>query len=173
MSARDNFALSLSAFILVAIWVYLSNAVPQLRITGWIGLVSTAILFLTGAGVEGFKRSIWTGLVGMFGAAMALMILKAIDGGLMFTVFGLASLAFTLVAISQIPIFAPAAASFVGACCFIAAGAPLDERGIFLAWSWVAGLGLGFAVGVLAKWLGALFGGQNARVAAEPAIPKQ
>jgi hypothetical protein len=161
MSAKDNFALSASAFLLVAVWVFLSNAFPQLRITGWIGLVSTAVLFLTGGGAEGFKRSLWTGVVGIGGAAAAIAVLNAIDGGLIFTVFGLASLAFVLVAISGVPALAPAAASFIGACCFIAAGAPTDERALFLAWSWVAGLGLGYSVGVLAKKLGALLGSES------------
>lgn len=160
--SKDNLALSTSAFLLVAAWVFLANGFPQLRITGWIGLVSTAVLFLTGGGAEGFKRSLWTGVAGIGGAAAAIAILNAIDGGLVFTVFGLASLAFILVAVSGIPALSPAPVSFVGACCFIAAGAPLDERILFLAWSWVAGLGLGYLVGILAEKLGTLLRSKSA-----------
>jgi hypothetical protein len=46
------------------------------------------------------------------------------------------------------------AVSFLGACCFLASGAPPDENALFLIWSWVAGLVLGFGVGALAKSFG-------------------
>lgn len=156
MRMKVDLALGISAGVLVAGWVYLSNGYPALRITGWVGLISTAALFLTGGGIEGFKKSLGTGVVGIGLAALAVLLLDAVGGGLVATIVVLSVLAFLLVVISPLPGMSTTAVSFLGACCFIAAGVEADESALFVIWSWVAGLVLGLGVGELAKRFGAL-----------------
>ncbi|WP_207844616.1 DUF1097 domain-containing protein [Williamsia soli] len=150
MKTRIDFALALSAGLLVSVWVFLSTKFPAIEIVGWVGLVSTAALFLTGGGIEGAKNSLLTGVVGIGGAALATKLIIEMGGGLAITVVALSVLAFLLVAVSPLPWMSATAVSFLGACCFIAAGVAPDENALFVIWSWLAGLALGLGVGALA-----------------------
>lgn len=155
---KGIYALAASTALLVGAWVYLSIGYPDLKITTWIGLVSTAALFFTGGDSEGARKSLGTGIAGILLSALAVYVLQVTGGGLLTTVVALSILAFVLVAISGIPGLSATPATFLGACVFFAAGAKPDESVIFMVLSWVLGLLLGYCIGALGKRFGTLVG---------------
>jgi hypothetical protein len=85
MTTKVDFALALSAGLMVSVWVFFSTKFPSIEIVGWVGLVSTAALFLTGGGIEGVKNSLVTGVIGIAGAALATKLIIEMGGGLAVT----------------------------------------------------------------------------------------
>lgn len=145
------YALAVSAGLLVGAWIYLGGF-ADLHITPWIGLVSTAALFFCGGGLEGAKKAIGTGVAGILLSALTVLAITQAGGGLAFTAVAVGILAFVLVAMSQIPGLSATPASFLGGCVFFAAGAKPDETVLYVIWSWVLGLALGYFVAALGKW---------------------
>ncbi|MBR1281522.1 DUF1097 domain-containing protein [Bradyrhizobium sp. AUGA SZCCT0177] len=144
------YALAISSGLLVGAWIYLGG-ITELHITPWIGLVSTAALFFCGGGLDGAKKVLGTGVAGILLAALTVLAITKVGGGLPVTAIAIGILAFVLVAMSALPGLSATPASFLGGCVFFAAGAKLDETILYLIWSWVLGLALGYLVGALGK----------------------
>ena len=111
---RQLLALASSAAVLVGCYVTLSAAFPPLGLIAWISLVSAGAYFTAGGGVRGMTVPMASGTLAILLTIAALYGVEVAGGGL--AVFALAAaLAFTIVMLSRIPLFANVPAAFMAA----------------------------------------------------------
>lgn len=137
-------ALGVCIAALVALWVYLSIGLPDLKFNPWIGFVAWAAYFAAGGGTSGFAKSLGAGIIAILLTAATMAGVQAAGGGLAALVILVALLAFVLVAMADIPALSYTPAAFLGAAAFFGAGGKPDSTILFVSITWLAGLILGF-----------------------------
>lgn len=146
-------ALALSIAGLVALWVYLSVGNPDFKLNPWIGFVAWAAFFAAGGATDGVKKSVGAGLAGILLTAVALYAVQVFGGGLAAMVAVVAVLAFILVAMADIALFAYTPAAFLGAASFFGSGGKVDASIAFILMTWVVGVAFGFLSEAMGKRL--------------------
>lgn len=144
-------ALGLSIALLVAVWVYVSIGMPQLRFYPWIGFVAWAAFYAAGGGRDGVVKPLATSTAAILLTALTMFGVAQLGGGLPALIVLVAILAFVLVVLSDIPALSYTPAAFLGAATYFGSGGKVDESIAFVILSWVAGLALGYASEVLGK----------------------
>lgn len=152
-------ALALSIAVLVALWVYLSIGLPDLKFSPWIGFVAWAAFFAAGGGKGGAQSALGAGLAGVLLTALTMAGVQWAGGDLTALLVLVPVLAFVLVAMAQMPSLAYTPAAFLGAAAFFGSGGKPDLSILFVSLTWIAGVLLGYA----SEWLGA-------RLAQRPAV---
>lgn len=138
-------ALALSIALLVAVWVYVSIGLPELKLYPWIGFVAWAAFFAAGGGRAGFIKPLAASAAGIGLTAITMYAVNQAGGGLVALMLLVAVLAFVLVTIADIGAFSYTPAAFLGAATYFGTGSKFDESILFIMLSWVAGLMLGYA----------------------------
>lgn len=138
-------ALGVSIAVLVAVWVYVSIGVPDLKLYPWIGFVAWAAFYAAGGGSAGITKPIGPATAGILLTALTMFAVGKFGGGIHVLAILVAILAFALVAIADIGAFSYTPAAFLGAATFFGSGGKVDESILFVILSWVAGLALGWA----------------------------
>lgn len=146
-------ALGISIAALVAVWVYLSIGMPDLKFNPWIGFVAWAAYFAAGGGGSGFFKSLAAGIAAILLTAATMAGVAALGGGLIPLIALVAVLAFVLVAMADIPALSYTPAAFLGAAAFFGAGGKPDSTILFVSMTWLAGLVLGYVSEVVGKKL--------------------
>lgn len=146
-------ALGISIAALVALWVYLSIGMPDLKFNPWIGFVAWAAYFAAGGGAAGFGKSLGAGIVAILLTAATMAGVQAAGGGLVALIVLVAILAFVLVAMADVPALSYTPAAFLGAAAFFGAGGKPDSTILFVSITWLAGLTLGYVSEVFGKKL--------------------
>ncbi|ABM60635.1 DUF1097 family protein [Verminephrobacter eiseniae] len=157
-------ALALSIAVLVAVWVYVSIGLPDLKFSPWIGFVAWAAFFAAGGGKGGARHSLGAGLAGVLLTALTMAGVQQAGGdltALLLLLLLVPVLAFVLVAMAQMPLLAYTPAAFLGAAAFFGSGGKPDLSIAFVSLTWIAGVLLGYA----SEWLGARL---TQRTAAQP-----
>jgi len=144
-------ALGLSIALLVALWVYVSIGMPDLRLYPWIGFVAWAAFFAAGGGRDGVVKPLAASTVAILLTALTMYAVGAVGGGLGALIGLVALLAFVLVVISDVAALSYTPAAFLGAATYFGSGGKVDDSILFVILSWVAGLALGYASEVLGK----------------------
>jgi hypothetical protein len=131
--------------------VTLSAAFPPLGLIAWISLVSAGAYFTAGGGVRGMTVPMASGTLAILLTIAALYGVEVAGGGL--AVFGalVAALAFTIVMLSRIPLFANVPAAFMAVASYVGAGAKRDWIVAAVIISWGAGLVLAFLIDNLSR----------------------
>lgn len=142
-------ALGVSIALLVAVWVYVSIGMPQLKLVPWIGFVAWAAFYAAGGGKTGITKPLGASFAGILLTAVCMYAVGQAGGGLVALMVLVAILAFILVAIADFGLFSYTPAAFLGAATFFGSGAKLDESIALVMASWVAGLLLGYASEVM------------------------
>ncbi len=137
-------ALGVSIALLVAVWVYVSIGLPQLKLYPWIGFVAWAAFYAAGGGLAGIKKPLGSSTAGILLTALTMYAVAQAGGSLVALMLLVAILAFALVAIADIGIFSYTPAAFLGAATYFGSGSKLDESIAFVILSWIAGLLLGY-----------------------------
>ena len=146
-------ALGISIAALVALWVYLSIGMPDLKFNPWIGFVAWAAYFAAGGGAGGFAKSLGAGIVAILLTAATMAGVQAAGGGLVALIVLVAILAFVLVAMADVPALSYTPAAFLGAAAFFGAGGKPDSTILFVSITWIAGLALGYVSEAFGKKL--------------------
>ena len=81
-------------------------------------MVSTAALFFCGGGLDGAKKVLATGVAGILLAALTVLAITKVGGGLPVTAIAIGIFAFVLVVMSALPGLSATSASFLGGCVF-------------------------------------------------------
>jgi hypothetical protein len=144
-------ALGVSIALLVAVWVYVSIGLPDLKLYPWIGFVAWAAFFAAGGGSAGVVKPLAASAAGIGLTALTMYGVGQAGGGIVSLMLLVAILAFVLVAIADIGAFSYTPAAFLGAATYFGSGSKLDESIAFVMLSWIAGLLLGYASEVLGK----------------------
>jgi len=144
-------ALGLSIALLVAVWVYVSIGMPQLRFYPWIGFVAWAAFYAAGGGRDGVVKPLATSTAAILLTALTMFGVGQLGGGLPALIVLVAILAFVLVVLSDIPALSYTPAAFLGAATYFGSGGKVDESIAFVILSWVAGLALGYVSEALGK----------------------
>lgn len=145
--------LAFSAAISVGCLMWISGAAPSLGLIPWISLISAGAYFTAGAGYDGLVKPMAAGSLGIVLTAVALSIIAQLGGGLMLTVFVVASLAFIIVLFSGIPLFAHIPSAFMAASTYVGAGGSWSFTLLFIIVSWAAGLLLAWIIDNLSRSL--------------------
>lgn len=138
-------ALGVSIAALVAVWVYASIGVPDLKLYPWIGFVAWAAFYAAGGGIAGVTKPIGPATAGILLTALTMFAVAKFGGSLHVLALLVAILAFALVAIADIGVFSYTPAAFLGAATYFGSGSKVDESILYVFLSWVAGLALGYA----------------------------
>lgn len=146
-------ALAFSIALLVAVWVYLSIGMPELKFNPWIGFVAWAAYFAAGGGAGGFAKSFGAGIAAILLTAATMAAVQASGGSIGVLVALVAVLAFVLVAMADIAALSYTPAAFLGAAAFFGAGGKPDSTILFVSMTWLAGLVFGYLSEVCAKKL--------------------
>lgn len=137
-------ALGVSIALLVAVWVYVSIGLPELKLYPWIGFVAWAAFFAAGGGRAGVVKPLAASAAGIGLTAVTMFAVAQVGGSLVALMALVALLAFVLVAIADIGFFSYTPAAFLGAATYFGSGSKLDDSIAFVMLSWVAGLLLGY-----------------------------
>jgi hypothetical protein len=122
--------------VLAGIWTYLSGT---FNILTWPAFIGWALFFLTGANVDGIKKSVPPILCGILLGYLSVTAWGEIGGGLPVLAALVGVIAFIMIYMINISIFATAPAGFAACAAFFAGGDPLAV-GIPL----LTGLALGY-----------------------------
>jgi hypothetical protein len=150
---RAIFLLGISAAVSVGCLMWISGAAPSLGLIPWISLISAGAYFTAGAGYDGLVKPMAAGTLAIVLTAVALSIIAQLGGGLMTTVFVVASLAFTIILFSGIPWFAHIPSAFMAAATYVGAGGSWSLSLLFIIVSWAAGLLLAWIIDNLSRLL--------------------
>ncbi len=151
MDMKILHAIALAVALLVAPWVYVSVGVPTLHLNAWIGFIAWGAFFAAGGGVQAITKVGGAGLAGIGLTFLTLLAVQYAGGGLWPLVAFVTILAFVLVAMADVPALAFTPAAFLGAASFFGSQSPLDATALYVALTWVVGLGLGYASERLGK----------------------
>jgi hypothetical protein len=160
-------AIALAVALLVAVWVYFSVGMPALHLNAWIGFIAWGAFFAAGGGAQAIFKVGYAGLAGIGLTFLALLAAQYAGGGLWPLVAFVTILAFALVAMADIPALAFTPAAFLGAASFFGSQSPLDAKALYVALTWVVGLGLGYSSERLAKWIAGGAGAES-RLSEDP-----
>lgn len=155
-------ALGISIGVLIAIWVYVAQAMPDLGLIVWAGIIAWAAFYAAGGGVDGLQKTIASNLAGNFWAALALYIFAMMGGSnlvILAVLFGI--IAFIFCVESKFPLLAFIPGAFLGAATWVGvdvAGAgndagAVDMADVMIPVSMVAGAVLGFISEAVGKKL--------------------
>lgn len=141
-------AVSLSVGVLVTLWTFTTLGFLEPHVITWITFLTWASFYAAGGGGGGLAKSIACGLVGALVSAGVVWLNSRLGGGtqgvgLVIFALLLGALGWTLCRISQVPILGVIPASFIGAASFFGAGAPLDQRLVWVLVSLVCGAVMG------------------------------
>jgi hypothetical protein len=146
-------ALGISIGVLIAGWVYVALAMPDLHLVVWAGVIAWGTFYATGGGMAGLQKAIASNLSGNLWAAVALLVFAKVGGGnvaVLAALVGVISLVMCVQAKVAILSFIPGA--FLGAGTWVgASGGGLDAPNLMICVSLVAGAVLGYASEVVGK----------------------
>ena len=151
-------AISLSVGILVALWTFATLGFLEPKVITWITFLTWASFYAAGAGGAGLARSIACGAAGVLVSAGAVWLNGRLGGGTQgvgLVIFSLllGGLGWILCRMSQATLLGCIPASFIGAASFFGAGAPLNEKLVWVLLSIVCGA----VMGLLSQRLAGVF----------------
>lgn len=155
-------ALGISIGVLIAAWVYVAVAMPDLQLIVWAGIIAWATFYAAGGGSTGLRNSIASNLAGNFWAAVALFLFGMFGNGnvvVLAVLFGI--VAFIFCVESKIPLLAFIPGAFLGAATWVGvdvAGAGndagvVDAADVMIPVSMVIGAILGYISEIVGKKL--------------------
>jgi hypothetical protein len=142
-------AISLSVGLLVGIWCFATLGFLEPKVMTWITFLTWASFFAAGGGRPGLVKAIVCGCAGALISAAIVYLNVRVGGGVqgaglvIFSVL-LASLGWVLCQISKVALFSFIPGTFIGAASFFGAGAPLNEKLLWVLVSIVCGAAMGF-----------------------------
>ncbi len=142
-------AVSLSVGLLVTLWTFATLGYLEPKVITWITFLTWASFYTAGGGTAGLAKSIACGVVGALVSAAAVWLNGRLGGGtqgmgLLIFALLLGALGWVLCRISQLAILGVIPASFIGAASFFGAGAPLDQKLVWVLVSLVCGAAMGY-----------------------------
>lgn len=151
-------AISLSVGLLVTVWCFATLGFLEPKVITWITFLTWASFYAAGAGTGGLAKSIACGAVGALVAALVVWLNGRLGGGTQgvgLVIFSLllGALGWVLCRMSQIALLGVIPGSFIGAASFFGAGAPLDQK---LVWVLLS-IACGSLMGLLSQRLAGVF----------------
>ncbi|MDP2247964.1 MAG: DUF1097 domain-containing protein [Nitrosomonadales bacterium] len=154
-------ALGISIGVLIAAWVYVAVAMPELGLIVWAGIVAWATFYAAGGGGNGLQKAIASNLAGNFWAAIALYVTAMMGGSVLVLAIAFGIVAFIFCIQSKIPLLSFIPGAFLGAATWVGVdvagagndGGVVDMADIMIPVSMVVGAILGFVSEAVGKKL--------------------
>lgn len=141
-------AISLSVGLFVGLWCFATLGFLEPKVMTWITFLTWASFFAAGGGMDGLKKSIAGAFAGALISAAIVWINARVGGGVtngglvIFSVL-LAVLGYVLCQLSRLSVLSFIPGAFIGAASFFGAGAPLDDKLVWVLVSIVCGSVMG------------------------------
>jgi hypothetical protein len=141
-------AISLSVGLWVGLWCFATLGFLEPKVMTWITFLTWASFFAAGGGRTGLGKAIAGGFAGALVSALVVWLNSQLGGGvqgvglLIFSLL-LAALGWALCQMSKLPLFSFIPGAFIGAASYFGAGAPLDDKLLWVLVSLVCGAVMG------------------------------
>ncbi len=142
-------AISASVGLLVGVWCYATLGFLEPKVMTWITFLTWASFFAAGAGKSGMAKAIVGAFAGALFSALVVITNGALGGGVQgvgLLIFAglLGVLGWALCQLSRVGLLSFIPAAFIGAASFFGAGAPLDQKLLWVLVSIVCGAVMGY-----------------------------
>ena len=160
MNPLNAASLSIGAF--VGIWCFATLGYLEPKVMTWVTFLTWASFYAAGGGKIGMTKAIASAVAGALISAFVVWLNSQLGGGvqgfgLLIFSFLLALLAWGLCQLSKIEVFSFIPGAFIGAASFFGAGAPLDEK---LVWIFVS-IASGAIMGLVSERVGQAITAKN------------
>lgn len=141
-------AISVSVGLWVGLWCFATLGFLEPKVMTWITFLTWASFFAAGGGKVGLTKAIASAFAGTLISAAVVWLNGQLGGGVQgvgLVVFSglLAVLGWALCQLSKLDLFSFIPGAFIGAASFFGAGAPLDQKLVWVLVSIVCGAGMG------------------------------
>lgn len=142
-------AISLSVGLFVGLWCFATLGFLEPKVMTWVTFLTWASFFAAGGGKAGLVKAIASAFAGCLISAAVVWVNGRVGGGVqgvgLFIFSGLlAALGWGLCQLSKVDLFSFIPGAFIGAASYFGAGAPLDDKLVWVLVSVVCGAVMGF-----------------------------